>query len=76
MKFFSFPVFLISFAIGVLIVYLTSAAPRQIMVYPTPENVGDLLYKDKADACYRFMPKEVSCPRDETQVKKIPPQTH
>ena len=37
MKLFSFPVFLISFAIGILIVYLTSP-PRPIMVYPT-DNV-------------------------------------
>ena len=75
MKLFSLPVFLISFSIGMLIVYLTSPPPREIMVYPTPENVGDLLYRDNADQCYRFMPKEVACPKDKSTIKKVPPQT-
>lgn len=75
MKLFSFPVFLISFAIGVFIVYLTSPPPREIMVYPTPENVGQLLYKDNADQCYKFLPDQVSCPKDESKIRKIPPQT-
>ena len=75
MKLFSLTVFLISFSIGMLIVYLTSPPPREIMVYPTPENVGDLLYRDNADQCYRFMPKEVACPKDKAEVKKVPPQT-
>ena len=76
MKLFSFPVFLISFSIGVLIVYLTNADPREIMVYPTPENVEDLLYRDKSDTCYQFIPNEVSCPSDNTLIKKVMPQTH
>ena len=75
MKLFSLPVFLISFAIGVFIVYLTSPPPREIMVYPTPENVGELLYKDNADQCYKFLPDQVSCPKDESKIRKIPPQT-
>ena len=75
MKLFSLPVFLISFAIGVFVVYLTSPPPREIMVYPTPENVGELLYKDNADQCYKFLPDQVSCPKDERKIRKIPPQT-
>lgn len=75
MKLFSLPVFLISFAIGVFVVYLTSPPPREIMVYPTPENVGELLYKDNADQCYKFLPDQVSCPKDESKIRKIPPQT-
>ena len=74
MKFISIPVFLISFSIGVLIVYLTTPPPRPIMVYPTPENVGELLYKDDANQCYRFIPKEVKCPSDINKVKHVPPQ--
>ena len=74
MKFFSFPVFLISFTLGILIVYATSPPPREIMVYPSLDNVGDLLYKDNANQCYSFIPKEVSCPKDETMIKKVLPQ--
>ena len=76
MKLFSIPVFLISFAIGVLIVYLTNPPPREIIVYPTPENVGELLYKDRANQCYRFIPKEVKCPSDKNKKVNIAPQTH
>ena len=75
MKLFSLPVFLISFAIGVFVVYLTSPPPREIMVYPTPENVGELIYKDNADQCYKFLPVQVTCPKDDSKIKKIPPQT-
>ena len=76
MKLISIPVFLISFAIGVLIVYLTNPPPREIMVYPTPENVGELLYKDRANQCYRFIPKEVKCSSNKNKTVNIPPQTH
>lgn len=75
MKLISLPVFLISFAIGILIVYLTSPPPREIMVYPTPENVGDLLYKDKAGQCYHFNYNEVKCPSDKSKMVSVPPQT-
>ena len=75
LKLFSLPVFLISFSIGVLIVYLTSPPPREIMVYPTPENVDDLLYRDKAESCFRFSPQEVQCPKNEADIKKVGPQT-
>lgn len=74
-KLFSLPVFLVSFAIGVLVVYLTSPPPRDIMVYPTPENVGDLLYRDRAQSCFRFEPQEVPCPKNKDEIKKVVPQT-
>lgn len=75
LKFISFPVFLISLAIGLLVVYMTNPPPREIMVYPTPENVNKLLYKDSADQCYQFTPTEVACPKDKTHIKNIPPQS-
>ena len=75
LKFISFPVFLISLAIGLLVVYMTNPPPREIMVYPTPENVKQLLYKDSADQCYQFTPTEVACPKDKTHIKNIPPQS-
>jgi len=74
LKFLSLSVFLISFTIGVLIVYNTTTQGREIMVYPTPENVNQLLYKDSAEQCYQFTPQEVACPRDKTNIKSIPPQ--
>ena len=50
-KYIDLRLFLISLAVGVLFVYLYQPTPTIIYVYPTPENVKSLLFKDKADNC-------------------------
>ena len=74
MKLISVPVFLISFAIGMLVVYITGPSPREIMVYPTPDNIDKLLYRDRADQCFEFEHKEIPCPKDKNHIHKIPVQ--
>ena len=74
LKFFNIPAFLISFAIGMFIVYVTLDDTRKIYVYPTPENVELMQYKDKTDSCFEYKQKEVSCPKDESMVSKIAAQ--
>ena len=71
LKFFNIPAFLISFAIGMFIVYVTLDDTRKIYVYPTPENVELMQYKDKTDSCFEYQQKEVDCPKDESMVSKI-----
>ena len=71
-KFLSLKVFLISLAIGLLFVYLSNPEPTVIYVYPTPDNVGQITYKDKASNCFKFNAKEVSCPADKKNIKTIP----
>ena len=56
-------VFLLSFAIGSLMVYFTAPLTSVIVVYPTPDNVGHVEYKDKAGSCYEYASKKVKCPR-------------
>lgn len=73
-KYINFPIFLISFCIGIFFVYITMPDMRKIYVYPTPENVAILQYKDNTDSCFEFTQKEVACPRDESKIKKIPIQ--
>jgi hypothetical protein len=73
-KYISFKVFLISLAVGILFVYLSSPTPTVIMVYPTPDNVGRVEYKDKADNCFKFEATEVKCPSDKSKIKTIPVQ--
>ena len=48
-KYISIPIFIMSLAIGIFIVYMTTDETRTIYIYPTPENVELMLYKDKAD---------------------------
>ncbi len=73
-KFINVPVFLISFAIGIFVVYVTLDDTRKIYVYPTPENVNSLQYKDKTDTCFSMKQKEVECPKDESAITRIKAQ--
>jgi len=71
----SFPAFLISLAIGLLIVYIFNPTPTVIYVYPTPDNIDKLQYKDNANNCYEFSSKEVKCPDDKSLINIIPVQS-
>ena len=70
----SFPAFLISLVIGLFIVYVFNPTPNVIYVYPTPENINKIQYKDYANNCYNFTPKEVKCPSDKKLINIIPMQ--
>lgn len=74
LKFISLKIFLISLAIGLLFVYLSNPEPTFIYVYPTPDNVNKITYKDKASNCFKFDAKEVTCPKNKSMIKTIPLQ--
>jgi hypothetical protein len=71
----SFPIFFISFAVGLLFIYLIGPEIKTIYIYPSPENVDKVLFKDKADNCFYFEPESIECPKDENLISKIPIQT-
>ena len=70
----SLPVFLISFAVGLFFVYMFGPETKTIFIYPTPENVNKILFKDKADNCFRFEEETVDCPSDTSKITSIPIQ--
>ena len=74
-KYIDVPIFLVSLVVGLLIMYYTMPDLRKIYVYPTPENVDILQYRDKVSNCFHFKQKEVSCPKDESKISKIPAQS-
>lgn len=74
LKFISLRIFLISLAIGLLFVYLSNPEPTIIYVYPTPDNVDKITYKDKAFNCFKFNANEVTCPKNKSMIKTIPLQ--
>jgi hypothetical protein len=47
---------------------------RIVYVYPTPENVAVLQYKDKTDTCFSLEQTEVKCPTDSKNIIDIPVQ--
>lgn len=71
LKYISLPVFIISLAVGLLFVYAYGADIKTVYIYPTPENIQSILYKDSADNCYSYQAKEVTCTSD---AKSVPVQ--
>jgi hypothetical protein len=67
-------VFIVSLAFGLFAVYITMPDTRKIYVYPTPENIDVLQYKDKTDTCFKFKQNEVACPKTDAEITKIPLQ--
>lgn len=74
LNYISLPVFLISFAIGLLFIYIMGPEMKTIYIYPSPENVDKILFKDKADNCFYFEEENVDCPKNEKLISKIPIQ--
>jgi len=74
-KYINASVFLASLVFGLFAVYMTMPDTRKIYVYPTPENVSILQYRDKTNTCFSFKQNEVTCPKNESEIAKIPVQS-
>lgn len=74
-QFINIPIFLISLSIGIISVYImNNSDKRKIIVYPTPDNIDEILYKDKSDTCFKFKQTQVNCPINRNEISKINPQ--
>jgi hypothetical protein len=65
------PIFLVSFVIGMVCIYFSPLEYKTVMVYPSPNNLKKIQYKDKSDECFEFSARLVDCTND---AKKIPVQ--
>ena len=70
----SIPIFVISFILGFIFIYIVGPATKTIFVYPSPENVNKILFKDNANNCFYFDEQEVNCPTDLSAISTIPIQ--
>jgi len=75
LNYISLPIFLASFAVGVFFIYILGPKMHTIYIYPTPENVDKVLFKDKADNCFYFEEQTLDCPKDNSILSYIPIQT-
>lgn len=73
-KYINLPIFIVSLAIGIFFVYIYQPDKRVIYVYPKPDNIDSIQYKDNAGTCYNIKQTNVKCPANESELFSIPPQ--
>jgi len=71
-KYIHWPVFFVSFLLGLFLIYFYVPSSRHIYVYPTPENDEFLQYKDLAGNCFSFVREKVDCPSDKRLIQQVP----
>ena len=60
-KYINIPVFVASFIFGVFYIYIWGQDLHPVYIYPSPENVNEILYKDNAGSCYSYKSTETEC---------------
>ena len=65
-------VFIISFAVAILFVYILQPDPIVVKKFPNPENSGKFTYQDDEKNCYKYESKEVKCPSDPNLILEHP----
>lgn len=74
-KFIIFPIFIISFIVGLLYNYISKPELKKVYVYPTPDNIDKIQYKDLLNNCFTFKYKKLNCYEvDQNILKNIPMQ--
>jgi hypothetical protein len=70
----SIPIFILSFIVGIICIFIFGPETKTVRVYPTPDNYKDLIYKDNANQCFSLFPVDVKCPADINEIQDIPIQ--
>ena len=70
-KYINFPVFILSLALGLLFVCVFDDQKKIIYVYPKPDNIDALQYKDSTGTCFDVLQQKTKCGAD---ISKIPAQ--
>tara|TARA_X000000368_G_scaffold154033_1_gene121391 strand:- start:2673 stop:2909 length:237 start_codon:yes stop_codon:yes gene_type:complete len=73
LKIINIKVFLISLLVGLIFMYFDNDK-KKITVYPTPSNINNIQFKDKADNCFEYNMEKVKCPSNKSKINHIPIQ--
>ncbi len=68
-KYISLPVFLASFFFGLFFMMLYGVEEDPVYLYPSPDNIYDIVYKDKAESCYVYRPIMTKCTSESKTIK-------
>jgi hypothetical protein len=71
-KFINPTVFIITFIIGIVVVYILQPESIKVIKFPNPENSGKLTYQDENQNCYKYKATEVKCPSDPDLILEHP----
>lgn len=73
-RFLDMRVFILSFIIGAVFVQLSAPTKTVVFVYPTPDNIKHIEYRDKAGNCFTYNVNTIPCPKDRKNVRTVPVQ--
>jgi len=71
-KYINLPIFILSLAAGLLFVCLFDDQTKIIYVYPKPDNIDSIQYKDSTGTCFDVVQQKAKCGAD---VSTIPAQS-
>jgi len=60
-KMINFTVFMVTFAMGVFLVYTLEPTKKQVWIYASPKNEQEVQYKNNAQKCFRPEIKPSEC---------------
>jgi hypothetical protein len=64
--------FVAGLIIGFIAIILIKPEKNVVYKYPTPDNAGKIIYKDKNNICYKYNAKQLDCDKNESRLKDYP----
>jgi hypothetical protein len=72
--FIKFPGLIIGIIVGFIVLRLFAIDRPIFYKWPSPENVGNITYKDKNGTCYQYEGNIVDCSQNKKKIKPVPLQ--
>jgi hypothetical protein len=60
---------IVGIVLGIVGILMIDPEKTVVYKYPTPENAGKIIYKDKNGVCYKFSSNSVNCDKNESKLK-------